>query len=317
MTERTIFVFPGQGAQYIGMGKDVFHDFAVARYVFEQVSDLSHRNMANICFYGTESELNKPENTSLATFAHSVAIAKVLEDECGTPLHEMAYSMAGHSMGQYTAAYCVGSMKFEDAVSVLHARSSYMTLSARGGGMGVIIGLPLETIQKLLVFANLNGYVDIANYNARDQFVVSGQDKALNVMLDSANEAGARIAKRLNVAIPAHCALMARGGVMLREKLSGIDVRVPRTNWFSNQTADLMWAPDDIKNSLVSQMTNGVRWVQIMDKFPEHKITRAYELGPGRVLSRLINRANVGTVANSTDVVSNVRNVIAQLGRVR
>lgn len=316
MTERTIFVFPGQGAQYIGMGKDLFHDFAVARYTFEQVSDLTHRDIAHICFDGAQSELNLPENTSLATFAHSVAIAKVLESECGAPLYEMAYAMAGHSMGQYTAAYCVGSMKFEDAVSVLHARSTYMTLSPRGG-MGVIIGLALETIEKLLVHANLNGYVDIANYNACDQFVISGQDVPLNAMLGSAIKAGARVAKRLNVSIPAHCALMARGGVMLREKLSDVDLRVPRTNWFSNQTADLMWAPDGIKDSLVSQMTNGVRWAQIMDKFPEHKITRAYELGPGRVLSRLITRANVGTVASATDVASNVRGVIAQLGKQR
>lgn len=314
MTERIIFVFPGQGAQYVGMGRDIFHDFALARYTFEEVSDLSHRDIAHICFDGTESELCRPENASLSTFTHSVSIAKILEFECGMPLHEMAYAMAGHSMGQYTAAYCVGSMKLEDAVSVLYARSTYMTLSS-SGGMGVIVGLPLDVIQKLLVLANLNGYVDIANYNARDQFVISGQDAPLNAMLDSAIKAGARVAKRLNVSIPAHCALMARGGIMLREKLNDIDLRIPRTNWFSNQTADLMWAPDDIKNSLVNQMTNGVRWAQIMDKFPEHKITRAYELGPGRVLSRLINRANIDTVANATDTVSNVRSILTQLSR--
>lgn len=318
MKERTIFVFPGQGAQYVGMCQGIFNEFAVARHTFEYVSDLTHRDIKKICFDGPATELNNPENTSLATFAHSVSIAHVLRRECGYPLHNMAHAMVGHSMGQYSALYCVGSMRFEDAVSVLAARSTYMSLASTGGaGMIVIIGLPQEMVEYLLRVSLPYGYAEFANYNARDQFVISGQDAALDIILQKAKEAGACIARRLNVAIPAHCGLMAEAGAMLRKKLDGIEVRAPKTVWFSNQTACPMHKSADIKNSLVDQMTNGVRWMQIMENFPEYKITRAYELGPGRVLSRLIARANVGVRAVNTDTLANLRLVISELQNTR
>ncbi|MCM1294547.1 MAG: ACP S-malonyltransferase [Muribaculaceae bacterium] len=316
MTERTLFVFPGQGAQYVGMCHDIFNEFAVARHTFERVSDLTHRDMRRICMDGPVAELNHPENTSLATFTHSVSIAHVLQSECGYPLHEMADAMVGHSMGQYSALYCVGSMKFQDAVSVLAARSNYMSLASTGGaGMIAIVGLSQEMIDYFLRVAQPYGYAEFANYNARDQFVISGQNAALDVILDMAVTAGARIARRLNIAVPAHCGLMAQAGVMLQQKLDGIHMSAPQTTWFSNQTAHPMLAPADIKQSLVDQMTCGVRWVQIMENLPKYKITRAYELGPGRVLSRLIQRAKVGVRAVNTDTLVNLRAVMSELQR--
>lgn len=316
MKEKSVFVFPGQGAQYVGMGKDIFNEFAVARHTFEQVSDLTHRDIRRICFDGPTSELNHPENTSLATFAHSVSIAHVLQNECGYPLYDIGDAMVGHSMGQYSALYCVGSMKFQDAVSVLAARSTYMSLASTGGaGMIVIVGLSLDMIESLLRTSQPFGYAEIANFNARDQFVISGQNAALNSILDMASSHGARMARRLNVGVPAHCDLMARAGVMLRTKLDDIDMSEPKAIWFSNQTANPMHRVRDIKKSLIDQMTSGVRWVDIMENFPKYKITRAYELGPGRVLTRLIGRANVGVHAVHTDILSNVRALIHQLQR--
>ena len=147
MQEKIIFVFPGQGAQYVGMGADICREFASAWYVFEQVSDIAKRDMAKICFYGSQDELNKPENTSLATFAHSVAIAHVIETEYGMPLHTLAYAMAGHSMGQYSALHCVGSMKMDDAVHMLAARATYMQDVAGAGGMAAIVGLSKDAVE--------------------------------------------------------------------------------------------------------------------------------------------------------------------------
>jgi len=314
MKENVVFVFPGQGAQYVGMCKDIFKEFAVARHTFECVSDLAHRDIGHMCFNGPVAELNKPANTSLATFVHSVSIANVLQSECGYPLYNMAIAMVGHSMGQYSALYCVGSMCLKDTVSVLAARSSYMSLASTGGaGMIAIVGLSQDMIEYFLHASQPYGYAEFANYNSRDQFVISGQDAALNVILRMATAAGARIARRLNVAVPAHCALMAQAGVMLSKKLDGINLDAPKTTWFSNQTAAPMKYPADIKNSLVQQMTNGVHWVQIMENLPKYKITRAYELGPGHVLTRLINRANVGIRAVHTDNLSGLRSVIAEL----
>lgn len=314
MKENIAFVFPGQGAQYVGMGHDIFNEFLIARHTFEWVSDLVHRNIAQVCFSGPASELNKPENTSLATFAHSVSIARVLQTETGYSLYDLAYAMAGHSMGQYSALYCVGSMKFADAVAVLDARSTYMSLASTGGaGMIVIVGLPQNIVEHFLRASQQYGYAEIANYNARDQFVISGQNAALDYILDMASSNGARLARRLKVAVPAHCSLMAQAGIMLQKKLDDIVMAEPETIWFSNHTASPMHRPADIKKSLINQMTSGVRWVQIMDKFPLYKIKRAYELGPGHVLTRLINRAKVDVRAVHTDALLQVRSVISEL----
>lgn len=316
MQDKIIFVFPGQGAQYVGMGADVFNDFAVARYVFEQVSDVAKRDIAKISFEGSQSELNKPENTSLATFAHSVAIANVVEAEFGVPLHTIAYAMAGHSMGQYSALHCVGSMKLADAVQMLAARAMYMQDVAGAGGMAAIVGLNKDDVEQCMVEAAGKGYAQISNHNARDQFVISGHGAALDAIVESAQKRGARIAKRLNVAVPAHCALMAGAEKLLRARMEQIQFDAPKTNWFSNQTANFMSNPRDVRDALCNQMTHGVRWLDIMETFPQYNITRAYELGPGRTLSGLIKRANVGCVAKSTDYSCNVRAMLCEIGEM-
>lgn len=313
MQEKIIFVFPGQGAQYVGMGADVWRDFAAARYVFQEVSDIAKRDMAQICFNGPQAELNTPENTSLATFVHSVAIARVVEAEFGMPLYKIAYAMSGHSMGQYSALHCVGSMMMQDAVNLLSARSSYMSTAQGNGGMAVIVGLNKAQVEQCLVAASGLGYAQISNHNASDQFVISGHNKALDTVVQAAHNFGARIAKRLNVAVPAHCALMAGAEKMLRVRMENMQFEAPRTNWISNQTAGFMSNPMDISDALCNQMTNGVRWLEIMESFPKYNITRAYELGPGRTLTGLIKRARVGCRAQQTDTVPNVQIMLKEI----
>jgi [acyl-carrier-protein] S-malonyltransferase len=316
MQDKIIFVFPGQGAQYVGMGADVYRDFASARYVFEQVSDISKRDMAKICFAGPQAELNMPENTSLATFAHSVAIANVIEAEYGVPLHTIACAMAGHSMGQYSALHCVGSMKMQDAVQMLAARAAYMQDVAGSGGMAAIVGLDKDEIAQCMVAAAGLGYAQISNHNARDQFVISGHNVALDAIVENAQKRGARIATRLNVAVPAHCALMSGAENLLRARMDKIQFDAPKTNLYSNQTANFMSNPRDVRDALCNQMTHGVRWLEIMETFPTYNINRAYELGPGRTLTGLIKRANVGCVARQTDTSSNVRVVLQEIGEL-
>ena len=128
-----------------------------------------------------------------------------------------------------------------------------------------------------------------------------------------ARDKGARLAKRLNVAVPAHCALMENAQILLRRRLESINVKAPKTNWFSNQSANVMVNPQDVKDALADQMTHGVRWFDIMQKFPEYNITIAYELGPGRTLTGLINRANVGCNAYTTDNLRNVHVMLEML----
>ncbi|MBR1954217.1 MAG: ACP S-malonyltransferase [Alphaproteobacteria bacterium] len=316
MSEKIIFVFPGQGAQYVGMGADLCRDFPAAWHVFEQVSDISKRDISKICFEGSQAELNKPENTSLATFAHSVAIANVIETEFGMPLWVIGYAMAGHSMGQYSALHCVGSMKMDDAVNMLAARATYMQNVAGAGGMAAIVGLTKDIIEQCMVDAAGIGYAQISNHNARDQFVVSGHNDALDAIVTAAQKRGARIAKRLNVSVPAHCALMSNAEKLLRARMEKIQFDAPKTNWYSNQTAQFMSNPCDVRDALCNQMTHGVRWLDIMETFPAYNITRAYELGPGRTLTGLIKRANVGCAPRQTDVSGNVRAVLREIGDI-
>lgn len=309
-TDRTVFVFPGQGAQYVGMGQQLCREFPVARRTFEEIGDITSRHISKICFRGPESTLNRPVNTSLGTFAHAVAIGRVIETEIGRPLYHIGDAMVGHSLGQYSALHCVGSLSLRDAAKLVSARSLYMSMGRGGVGMAAIIGLTQHQVENLLFLAVGRGFAAISNHNARDQFIISGEDEALEAILAGATAQGARIARRLNIAVPAHCALMAPAAIKMRNRLARVKVLPPKTDWFSNQTADLMSAPGDVKQSLIDQMTNGVRWYDIMQKFPAYNITRSYELGPGATLTRLIKRANVGVRAMHTDSVANVRAVI-------
>jgi len=314
MKEKIIFVFPGQGAQYIGMAKDIFKEFAVVRYTFDEIESITGCNIAEMCFNGPAHKLSTAANTSLATFAHSIAIARIIETEFAMPLYKIAYAMSGHSMGQYSALYCIDSMKIKDAINVLAARSTYMSMTNKdGGGMGAIVGLDQGGLEKVLLASVGHGYVEIANHNARDQFIISGQNEALDAVLAAARHNGARVAKRLNISVPAHCALMSGAEKLLRKHLEEIEIIPPKTNWFSNQTGNVMSNPMDIKDALADQMTHGVRWAEIMEKFPSYNITCAYELGPGRTLTGLINRANVGCTCSNTDNFSNVKNMLNEL----
>ncbi len=313
MATRKVFVFPGQGAQYVGMGKDVCSQFPAARYTFQEICDVTHTDIANICFYGPADTLNKPTNTSLGTFAHSVAIARAIESEFGKPLYELGQAMVGHSLGQYSALHCAGAINMKDTANLVSARSLYMSMGTRASGMIAIVGLDATQIEKLLFLAVGRGFAAVSNHNARDRFIISGENAALDAILAGAVAHGARVARRLNIAVPAHCALMQPAGIKMRDYLARVNVMPPKTMWFSNQTADLMFAPDDVKGSLVDQMTHGVRWYDIMNNFPKYKINQSYELGPGRTLTRLISRADVGVRAMHTDSVENVRNVIADI----
>lgn len=309
-TDRSVFVFPGQGAQYVGMGAKLCDEFPVARYAFQEIDDITSRRISKICFRGPTDVLNQPVNTSLGTFAHAVAVARVVENEFGMPLYEIADAMVGHSLGQYSALHCAGSISLSDAAKLVSARSLYMSMGRGGAGMIAIIGLTKPQVEKLLFRAVGHGFAAISNHNGRDQFIISGEDEALAEIMAGATAHGARVARRLNIAVPAHCALMAPAAIKMRNRLARVRVCSPRVDWFSNQTADLMTNVADVKQSLIDQMTNGVRWYDIMQKFPHYNITRSYEFGPGATLTRLIKRADIGVRAMHTDTAMNVISVM-------
>lgn len=319
MKEKVAFLFPGQGAQYKGMCSDLYAEYPVVRRVFEQISDISHHDIKKMCFESSDVELRQPDKASLSTFTHSISIARVLETQLGYDLNEIGNSIVGHSMGQYSALCCVKSISLKDSVEILMARSSYTmqaTQKNTSAGMVCVAGLQEWQVQDMIDSAHDKGFAAIANRNLRDQFVISGENSVLDEVLDLAKVKGAKIAKRLAVSIPAHCILMQSAADLMAERLKTVTVNAPNMNWFSNETANVMSNPNDIKEALVKQMIHGVNWVGIMERFPEYNITMAYELGPGKVLSGLVKRGNVGCVAKNTDKLPGVQLMCEELEKM-
>lgn len=311
MNENIIFVFPGQGVQNIGMGAEVWRDFSAARFVFEQVSDITKKDIVKILFKGPEVDLNLPENASVAIFTCSVAVARVIEDEFNKSLYDIAYAYAGHSMGQYSALCCADSLSMEDALYLLKKRSYYMyNNSVNDAGMIVVVGISKDKLDSEIDDLKKVGFAQSSNINADNQFVVSGYNNVLDKLTSVLRKHGVKLVRRMKVAYPAHCLLMKDAENEMRKDIKNIKINTPKTKWFSNHVADIVSAPEQIRDLLCSQFTHGVRWADIVKKFPEHNITKAFELGAGRTLTGLINRANVNCVAKKTDKSSDLKSAL-------
>lgn len=316
MQDNIVFLFPGQGSQFIGMGAEIWRDFASARYAFEMVSDVLKTDIVKIMHHGSDCVLNAPENAAMAIFANSVAVASVIEDEIKRPLYDIAYAITGHSMGQYSALYCAGSLSMNDAVELLKKRSYYMyKKSPDDAGMIVVVGIDKDSLLELVNSVLPNGFAQISNINADNQFVVSGYNNSLDELTRKLRARGVKLVRRMNVAYPAHCALMKDAEAELRADIRDVKINKPKTKWFSNHVADVVDDPEKIRDMLCSQLTHGVRWAEIVKKFPEHNIKYAYELGAGRTLSGLVNRANVGCVARNTDKSADLKFVLDDISR--
>lgn len=317
MQEKIILLFPGQGAQYPGMCQDIYREYACVRHVFELVSDYSRENIKNMCFNFTSADLMRPDRASLTTFTASMSMVAVIKDYFKSDLDAITDYVAGHSMGQYSALCAADSVCFPDTVRVLKERSLHtMFITGHEKGMICIVGLDRQQIDNLIDSVQNKGFAAVANYNSYDQFVISGENKVLDLLLYKAKIKGAKIAKRLNVSIPAHCKLMKPVQKLMRDSLNNVAIKSPRIPLFSNETANLISEPEHIKDALVKQICNGVNWVGIMNKFPEYNIVHAYELGPGKVLSGLVNRANVGCVAQNMGTLANIRLGCRQLENI-
>lgn len=317
MQEKIICLFPGQGAQYSGMCKDLYQEYACVRHVFEMVSDYAHNNMANICFESSNTDLMRPDKASLSTFTCSMAMVAIITNHFQCDLSNVFDYAAGHSMGQYSALCAVDSVSFKDSVRLLQERSNHtMQISGTNSGMICVVGLNKPTVDNLINSVKNYGFASVANYNLHDQFVISGENKALNVLLDKAKNAGAKISKRLAVSIPGHCKLMAATQKPMRDSLKNISIIPPKITLFSNETATIISNPEQIKLSLVNQMCHGVNWVGVMDNFPKYNITHTFELGPGKVLSGLVKRANVGCSVQPTGNIENIKLAIKQLENI-
>ncbi len=282
-------IFPGQGSQSVGMGKELYDASATAKAVFDAANDALGFDVAQLCFDGPEEDLKLTTNTQPAIVTTSMAALRMLQEQAQ---FDAAY-VAGHSLGEYSALVCAGSVDFADAVRAVRKRGQFMqeAVPVGVGTMAAIVGLDQADIEAICADVNADdNVVTLANINCPGQYVISGHVKAVEAVIESAKEKGAKRAIPLPVSAPFHCALMQPAARNLAPVLDAItfnDLRVPLVN---NAEADIVTSGADARQSLVRQMYTSVRWEQSVRVMLEHGVDTFIEVGPGKVLAGLMRR---------------------------
>jgi len=302
------FMFPGQGSQSVGMGRDLAETYPAARAVFEEVDDALDQHLSRLIFEGPEADLTLTENAQPALMAVSMAVVRVLMEEGGLDLAASCRFVAGHSLGEYSALAAAGSLSVGDAARVLRQRGQAMqqAVPVGEGGMAALL-LDLETAQDVADEAALDGEVCTpANDNAPGQVVLSGALRAVRRALSIAVRRGARRSVMLPVSAPFHCELMAPAAERLAEVLTAIHMRAPSVPLISNVTARPSVDVTEIRRVLVDQVTGMVRWREGVHHMIENGVNRVVEIGAGRVLSGLARRIDRGISAVSINSPADV-----------
>ncbi|MDP6631703.1 MAG: ACP S-malonyltransferase [Kiritimatiellia bacterium] len=296
----TALIFSGQGAQSVGMGKDLAEKYPVCAELYAKADDVIGYELSKICFEGPDEELTKSNHCQPAIFVTSVACAKALEAESAAP---EAIAMAGLSLGEWTALHMAGVLSFEDTVKVLEARGRFMqeACDEQAGGMVSIIGLAREQLDAICAETG----VTVANLNSSAQTVLSGAKAGIEQAEALATEAGAKRAIILNVAGAFHSPLMASAATKLDEVLAGITFNEPTVPVLSNVKGEPHAGADAIRANMISQVTDSVLWLSCVEWLQAQGVDRYVECGPGKVLTGLIKRIAKGaTLDNVNDVVS-------------
>ncbi len=288
------FVFPGQGAQVVGMGMELAQSFPAARYIFQEVDEALGQNLTRLMFEGPADELTLTENAQPALLAVSLAAVKALEEQGGIAISTTGEYVAGHSLGEYSALAAVDALSAGAAAKLLKLRGRAMqaAVPVGEGAMAAIDGLDLDSVRALAERAAEGEVCQIANDNAPDQVVISGHKAAVARAIDLAKEQGARRAILLNVSAPFHCRLMEPAAEQLRAALAEVEISPPKLPVVSNATAYALESPDEVRARLLDQMTRPVRWRESVAYMRDKGVTVFVEMGPGRVLCDLIQRVD-------------------------
>ena len=282
------FVFPGQGSQYVGMGKDLSAEFALARETFAEADDALGFSLSGLCFAGPQADLKLTENTQPAILTASIAALRVLEAE--TPLRPAF--VAGHSLGEYSALVAVGALKFSDAVKVVRERGRLMqqAVPAGQGAMAVVLGLEMDAVGALCADAARGEVVSPANFNGAGQVVIAGAKSAVQRAMALAKERGAKRVLDLPVSAPFHCQLMQLAAEGLERTLHDIAVQPFDIGVITNAEADVNRSAERVKALLIEQAVRPVRWEESVKKLVALNCQRAIEIGPGKILKGLMMR---------------------------
>ena len=314
------FIFPGQGSQFIGMGKELFDAFPAAKEIFQEVDEALDQKLSDMMFSGDASELNLTENTQPALMAVSMAVVNVLKQQGAISLGDHCSYVAGHSLGEYSALTAAGALKLVDTAKLLKHRGQAMqrAVPVGNGSMAAILGLDFTDVKAIteqaVIEINQNDMVcQTANDNSAGQVVVSGNTVAVERAIDLATENGAKRAILLPVSAPFHCSLMAPAAQAMSLALADIDIQSPCVPVVTNVTAKAENNPVDLRRLLVEQVTSMVRWRESVLWMGSNGVDEMVELGAGKVLNGLARRINKDIVCNSVGTVEQVELLIEKL----
>ena len=284
------YIFPGQGSQSVGMGKDLYDNFAAAREVFEEADDALGFKLSEMCFAGDEDDLQMTANTQPAILTTSVAAFRAMEAE-GFPSPDY---VAGHSLGEYSALVAAGAMSFADAVKTVRKRGTYMqeAVPVGVGAMAAIIGLPLETIETTCRDAAAGEVCSPANINSPAQIVIAGNTEAIDRAIELLKQRGAKRAIKLNVSAPFHCALMLPAQERLAQDLQEINFSDLRFPIIENVSGEANTKGERVRTALTEQVSNPVRWAQSVENLIGAGVETFVETGAGKILSGLVRQIN-------------------------
>lgn len=284
------YIFPGQGSQYPGMGKELADRFPTAREVFEQADEALGFSLSRLCFEGPAEELQLTVNTQPAILATSIAVLRGMQSE-GLPEPDF---VAGHSLGEYSALVAAGGLPLPDALRTVRLRGRYMqeAVPVGVGAMAAVMGLPLSDIERTCVEAAAGEVCAPANINSGNQVVIAGDAAAIDRAIDLLKAAGAKRVIKLNVSAPFHCALMMPAQKRLAADLDKLELQDLRVPLVANATSGVIHSGNDARAALIEQVSAPVRWFQSMELMIEKGVTAFVEVGPGKVLSGLMRQIN-------------------------
>ncbi|MDA0239686.1 MAG: ACP S-malonyltransferase [Proteobacteria bacterium] len=300
------FVFPGQGSQAVGMGRELAGAFQTARHLFQEMDDSLNQKLSTLMFEGPEEELTLTENAQPALMAVSVAVARVLEIDGGQKLADTAAYAAGHSLGEYSALTAAGTFEFATAARLLKARGKAMqqAVPVGEGAMAALIGIEMDALEKVLSALGKGDICAVANDNAPGQIVISGATAVVNRVGELAKEKGAKRAISLPVSAPFHCPMMAPAAEVMARELESANMVAPSFAIVPNVTAAAETDPDALRRLLVEQVTARVRWRESIGYMRDNGVDTIVELGAGNVLTgmtRRIDRELSGTALQSPE----------------
>ena len=302
-------IFPGQGSQIVGMGKEFYDRFDIVKKLFKKADETLSLPLSKIILEGPKEELDLTVNTQPAIFLISYSIFQVIKKEFNIDLHKAKF-FAGHSLGEYSAIACAGYLDFQDTIKILKIRGNAMqnSIPKGEGGMVAVLGTTIENIEKILENNKNNFLAEIANDNSEGQIVLSGKIKDLEKL-----SAVLKVNKikniKLPVSAPFHCSLMNKATDIMKEELIKLKFKKGNNSLISNITADEIFNADELKDLLIKQIENRVRWRESVINMIGKDVNQFLEIGPGKVLSGLVKRVSKEVKVHSINNEEDIRNI--------